>query len=145
MSEESTKIKDQNWAKIAAILIPAIATAITAIYGAVRRPDINLQKISYETISEKLNKYDDKLDRIEAKVAENEGYIQGLKDSHIINDIIPPAIVNPPPIVIQSKLTPIKRAVLTPVASSSISPSAPSAPVALKPLPKFDEIINKAK
>lgn len=141
-----------------AVVIGALATAAVAVYGAVRRPEEKLQKLTYEALADKSKEHDDTLKDLTKQVSGISSYLQAMKDYRLLAEVPVTAVASAPAPrrsgaggLLAASAPPAASVVLRmiPMASSSMAAPeppapAPAAPVVMKSLPKFDSLSAEA-
>jgi hypothetical protein len=114
-------------AKAIALVIGALGTAATAIFGAVRKPEEKIAKEAYETLKQKVEKQDSSLQELHDDLLEVTGYLHALKDQAGVATAAPARVP-----------TPITSAPVPQLPAVHMAPTPPA-------LPPITTIISKAE
>lgn len=111
-------------AKGVALVIGALLTGGTALFGAIRKPEEKVAKEAYATLKDKVEKQDIRLQELQDDLHEVTGYLQAMKDARDRAGV---------------------PAVAPPMALAPMVPSARPAAPAAAPLPPVNVIVSKAE
>lgn len=114
-------------AKGVTMVIAALFTGATALYGAVRKPEEKVAKEAYATLKQKVEKQDSSIQELHDDLLEVTGYLHALKDQAGVATAAPARVP-------------------TPIASAA-APQLPSVHMAPTPgaLPTISTIVSKAE